>query len=107
VKSAGIRPGEPLTEVAMRRSPLRAGWWVLLALGAGAIHAQSGGTFAIRRSTLDAGGGPSAAGPYAVTATVGQPDAHYSEGGSYAVRGGFWGAGGNVLSDAIFADGFD
>ena len=91
----------------MRRSPVRAGWLVLLALGAGAIHAQSGGTFAIRRSTIDAGGSPSAAGAYAVTGTVGQPDARYSEGGNYALRGGFWGAGGNVLSDAIFTDGFE
>ena len=91
----------------MRRSPVRAGWLVLLALFAGAIHAQSGGPFAIRRSTLDAGGGTTAAGPYALTATVGQPDAHYSEGGTYALKGGFWSAGGNVLSDVIFADGFE
>jgi len=79
----------------------------LLALFAGAIQAQSGGTFEIRRSTFDAGGGRAAAGPYALVATVGQADAHYSEGGAYALRGGFWGAGGNVLSDAIFADGFE
>lgn len=91
----------------MRPCPMRAGWLVLLALGAGAIHAQSGGTFEIRRSTIDAGGSPSATGAWAVTGTVGQPDAHYSEGGAYALRGGFWGAGGNVLSDAIFTDGFE
>ena len=91
----------------MRRSPVRAGWLALLALCAGVIHAQSGGTFAIRRSTIDAGGGESAAAPYAVVGTAGQSDAHYSEGGPYALKGGFWGAGGNVLADAIFADGFE
>jgi hypothetical protein len=91
----------------MRRFPVGAGWLALLALFAGAIHAQSGGTFAIRRSTLDAGGGDSAAGPYALVGTAGQADAHYSEGGTYALRGGFWGAGGNVPADAIFADGFE
>ncbi len=91
----------------MRRYPARAGSLALLALSAGVIHAQSGGTFAIRRSTIDAGGGKVAAGAYAITATVGQADAHYSEGGAYALRGGFWGAGGNVPPDAIFADGFE
>ncbi|RYD14662.1 MAG: hypothetical protein EOP90_11955 [Lysobacteraceae bacterium] len=91
----------------MRRSPVRARWLLALALCAAALDAQSGGGFAIRRSTVDAGGGPSASGAYAVTGTVGQPDAHYSEGGAYAVRGGFWGAGGNLPSDAIFADGFE
>jgi hypothetical protein len=91
----------------MRNFPARSGLLALLALCAGALHAQSGGTFAIRRSTLDAGGGHASAGAYAITGTTGQADAHYSEGGSYALRGGFWGAGGNVLSDAIFANGFE
>jgi hypothetical protein len=91
----------------MRRFPACTGWLVLLALLAGTLHAQSGGTFAIRRSTLDAGGGHAAGGAYAIVGTAGQADAHYSEGGSYALRGGFWGAGGNVSPDAIFADGFE
>ena len=91
----------------MRRHSARIGLLALLALSTGVIHAQAGGTFAIRRSTLDAGGGQVAGGAYAITATVGQADAHYSEGGAYALRGGFWGAGGNVPSDAIFANGFE
>ncbi len=91
----------------MRCSPVRARWLVAIALCAATLDAQSGGTYAIRRSTVDAGGGASTSGAYAVTGTVGQADAHYSEGGAYAVRGGFWGAGGNLLSDAIFADGFE
>ncbi len=91
----------------MSRRAVRTGWMLALALCAGGIHAQSGGSFAIRRSTLDAGGGRSEAAAYALTGTAGQPDAHYSEGGAYALRGGFWGAGGNVLSDVIYADGFE
>ena len=79
----------------------------MLAFFAVSIHAQSGGGYEIRRSTLDAGGGHSDADALALAGTAGQPDAHYSEGDAYAVRGGFWGADGNVPIDVIFADGFE
>src|SRR3989442_3929356 len=40
--------------------------------------------------TIDGGGGVSTGGVYAVTGTIGQPDAGLMTGGSYAVAGGFW-----------------
>ena len=72
-----------------------------------APHAQSGGGYTIVRSTIDAGGGTVAAGPYSMHATTGQSDAHYSAGDGYELRGGFWGAEGNSAGDLIFANGFD
>jgi hypothetical protein len=41
--------------------------------------------------TIDGGGGTSAGGAYAVSGTIGQPDAGRLSGGSYSVEGGFWG----------------
>jgi hypothetical protein len=69
--------------------------------------AQSGGTFAITKSTIDSGAGASAAAPYGVRYTAGQPDAGFASGGSFAVRGGFWGSRSNPPTDAIFAHGFE
>ena len=40
--------------------------------------------------TIDGGGGTSTGGDYAMTGTIGQPDASYSQGGDYEVLGGFW-----------------
>ena len=51
--------------------------------------AQSGGDYEISWSTID-GGGRSSGGQYALTGTIGQPDAAYSAGGDYEVLGGFW-----------------
>lgn len=70
-------------------------------------HAQSGGTFAITKSTVDSGAGTSAAAPFVVRYSAGQPDAAYSAGGSFEVRGGFWGSRTNPPNDAIFADAFE
>lgn len=41
--------------------------------------------------TMDGGGGTSAAGAYAVSGTIGQPDAGAMSGGTYSLAGGFWG----------------
>ena len=41
-------------------------------------------------STIDGGGGTSSGGQYALTGTIGQPDAGYSAGDSYELLGGFW-----------------
>jgi hypothetical protein len=41
-------------------------------------------------STIDSGGGTSAGGQYALTGTIGQPDAGYSAAGDYELPGGFW-----------------
>ena len=40
--------------------------------------------------TIDGGGGASGGGQYALTGTIGQPDAAYSAGGKYELLGGFW-----------------
>jgi hypothetical protein len=40
--------------------------------------------------TIDGGGGASSGGPYALTGTIGQPDAAYSAGSGYELLGGFW-----------------
>ena len=41
--------------------------------------------------SIDSGGGSSTGGVFAVTGTVGQPDAGRMSGGSFALNGGFWG----------------
>ncbi len=41
-------------------------------------------------SSINSGGGRSVGGPYALTGTIGQPDAANSAGGNYQVLGGFW-----------------
>ena len=55
-----------------------------------AARAQSGDSFAITESTIDAGGGTSTGGSFAISGTAGQPDAGVMSGGNFAVEGGFW-----------------
>ena len=40
--------------------------------------------------TIDAGGGTSTGGDYALVGTIGQPDAGEMAGGDYELQGGFW-----------------
>lgn len=40
--------------------------------------------------TVDGGGGTSEGGSFALSGTVGQPDAGAMQGGSYTLSGGFW-----------------
>ena len=40
--------------------------------------------------TIDGGGGRSTGGDFALTGTIGQPDAAWSIGGQYELLGGFW-----------------
>jgi hypothetical protein len=40
--------------------------------------------------TIDGGGGSSTGGVYAVSGTIGQPDAGVMSGGPYSLTGGFW-----------------
>jgi hypothetical protein len=61
---------------------------LLLTLVVPVIHAQN---FAIDWFTLDGGGGRSTGGVYAVSATVGQPDAGRMSGSNLTLEGGFWG----------------
>jgi len=69
----------------MRYKVFLVGW---LALAAVAVQAQN---YAIDWYTIDGGGGSSAGGIYAVSGTIGQPDAGSMSGGNYSLEGGFWG----------------
>jgi hypothetical protein len=42
--------------------------------------------------TADGGGGTSSGGSFALSGSVGQPDAGAMQGGSYSLSGGFWAA---------------
>lgn len=56
-------------------------------------HAQSGGSFAIASSTTDAGGGISRGGSFALSGTIGQPDAAtalVSANARFQLEPGFW-----------------
>ena len=48
--------------------------------------------YAIDWSTVNGGGGASTGGVYALSGTIGQPDAGAMSGGGYALQGGFWSA---------------
>src|SRR5262245_38560903 len=64
-----------------------------VAIGALVISLQLSTAFAqysIDWHTVDGGGGTSTGGGYAVTGTIGQPDAGLMSGGTYSVLGGFW-----------------
>ena len=47
-------------------------------------------TYSIDWFTIDGGGGTSTGGVFAVTGTIGQPDAGTMSGGSFTLTGGFW-----------------
>lgn len=70
------------------------------------VWAQSGGDFAIHRSTIDTGAGTAANGNWLLRGTIGQPDPGHAQAGAFDVRGGFW-ASSLAPSDLIFADGFE
>ncbi len=72
-----------------------------------AFAQPSGGDFEITKNTIDNGGGTSSSGEFAVTGTIGQPDANHqiSTGGGFAVSGGFW-ANATVI-DLMFKDSFE
>ena len=76
-----------------------------LVLTCSALAQSSGGEFEITKSTIDAGGDASAGGAFALTGTIGQPDANLqqSTGGEFVLAGGFWAN----ATDLLFSDGFE
>jgi hypothetical protein len=56
----------------------------------GSIHLANSQTYSIGWSTIDGGGGTSTGGVYAVSGTIGQPDAGSMSGGQFTLQGGFW-----------------
>jgi hypothetical protein len=73
-----------------------------IALTAGVVLA---GQFEIPWHTTDGGGGTSTGGPFALSGTIGQPDAGQMSGGSFAITGGFWAipaSGGGCTRDPVW-----
>lgn len=71
---------------------------------------QSGGSYEIRRASIDAGGSRSTGGNASLSGTVAQPDASLqtSEGGEFSLTGGIWARGRiEPPPGRIFADGFE
>ena len=62
-----------------------------LGIAAWACCLTAWGQYSINWSTIDAGGGTSTGGVYAVSGTIGQPDAGTMSGGAFTLHGGFWG----------------
>ena len=52
---------------------------------------RAGGQYSLDWSTVDGGGGTSTGGVYAVSGTIGQPDAGRMSAGNFSLTGGFWG----------------
>ena len=63
---------------------------LILALAAAGAGAQSGSDHDLRWSSIDGGGGSSRGLAFAVSGTLGQPDAGGGEGGAFNLEGGFW-----------------
>lgn len=57
-----------------------------------------GQQYSIAWHTMDGGGGTSTGGVYAVSGTLGQPDAGTLSGGKFTLNGGFWGLIGSVAT---------
>ena len=71
---------------------------LLLGLAVSSVPAQD---FTLDWFTMDGGGGQSTGGVYAVTGTIGQPDAGTMAGGDYTLAGGFWGLVGAVQTPGV------
>ncbi|HJU38755.1 MAG TPA: hypothetical protein VJ724_04225 [Tahibacter sp.] len=74
-----------------------------LLVAGSAPMAPSGPPYRIGQYTV-AAAARSTGGVYALTGTVGQPDAGTLAGGRFAIYGGFWAP---DTGDRLFADGFD
>jgi hypothetical protein len=61
-----------------------------LAVGTIATHGQSSGSYDLKWNTIAGGGGACAGGAFALSGTVGQPDAGVVNGTSFSLAGGFW-----------------
>jgi hypothetical protein len=79
-----------------------------IALAGGVVAVGPAGLFAEQKSSMDGGGGRSKSASFALTGTVGQPDAGTQVAGSASFNhaNGFW-ARLVVMGDLIFNDGFE
>ncbi len=75
-----------------------------------AVSQSAGGEFAIQSQTIDSGGGVCSGGVFALTGTIGQPDAAQpTSGGIFGLRGGFWRSIGPAIEpmEQLFSDSFE
>ncbi len=79
----------PKSETIVPAAPIRTSKLTLL-LAALSASAALAADYAIGWQTIDGGGGTSTNGPYALTGTIGQPDAGVMCAGNYTLEGGFW-----------------
>lgn len=70
---------------------------LILALAAAGAGAQSGGDYDLSWNTIDGGGARSQGPTFALSGTLGQPDAGGGEGGAFNLDGGFWAVSAAVL----------
>jgi hypothetical protein len=69
-------------------------------------YAQKGATFAVSKSTIDAGGGKSDGTSYSINGSIGQTNASSKiSGTSFSIKGGFWVS--TPRPDSLFSDGFE
>jgi len=64
---------------------------LVLLVAVSLVSAQTG-EWDLTWSTIDGGGASSSGDRFALSGTIGQPDAGSLSGGIYTLRGGFWGA---------------
>src|SRR5512140_2106349 len=84
---------------SLRSSSVAAAVWVIMLPAAFTLTAMTAqAQYAMRRFTIDGGGGRSTAGLYASRGTAGQPDAGTLTRGSPTLLGGFWCGGFSPLS---------
>ena len=79
-------PKSKETSNSKLKGVVRGAWCVLLLCAS--AQAQS---YSIDWFKIAGGGGSSSNGQYAVSGTIGQPDAGHMSGGTYTLDGGFWG----------------
>ena len=60
------------------------------------------GSYELSWATVDGGGGSSEGGIYALSGTIGQPDAGTLSGGLYTLTGGFWASVGLTGDDHVY-----
>ena len=73
-----------------RRGRLNLAWICLASLLATMAFRLQAQPYDLTWWSVDGGGGTSTGGVYAVTGTIGQPDAGAMRGGNYSLTGGFW-----------------
>jgi hypothetical protein len=65
---------------------------ILATAALGVFNASAHAGYSLDWWTVDGGGGNSSGGDYALSGTLGQPDAGTASGGTYILNGGFWSA---------------